>query len=160
MPEPEICIIAAISENNVIGNSGRIPWHISADLKRFKELTMGHPIIMGRKTFESIGKPLPGRENIVISRKITTIAGCICCQSLEEAIQRGKLDDEERVFIIGGEEVYNQAIDMADRLFLTIAKGSFSGDTSFPDYSTFSKVVSEEPGEENGIMFRFIELTK
>ena len=157
---PEICIIAAVSENNVIGSGGKIPWHLSADLKRFKELTMGHPIIMGRKTFESIGYPLPGRENIIISRTYTEMLGCIFCQSLEEAIELAKIADEERVFVIGGGEVYNQAITMADRLFLTVVKGQFSGDTFFPDYSDFKKVVFEESHESDGLKYRFLDLER
>lgn len=163
MQNPEICIIAALAlENRVIGKDGQIPWHISADLKRFRELTTPHPIIMGRKTFESIGKPLPRRTNMVVTRSFDLVIpeGCWIYRTIENAVYGAKKIDDQRIFIVGGGEIYRQTIDRADRLFLTLVEGNFEGDTFFPDYSEFSKVVSEEPGEEKGIKYRFVELEK
>lgn len=110
-------IIVAASENNAIGNKGGMPWHLSADLKYLKATTMGHTIIMGRKTYESIGRPLPGRRNVVVSRQPDLkIEGCEVYASLEEAIANAK-DDE--AFIMGGAQIYNQAWTLADRIYLT-----------------------------------------
>ena len=159
---PEICIIAALaSENRVIGVRGQIPWHISADLKRFKALTTPHPIVMGRKTFESIRKPLPNRVNIVVSKTGLFEGQTLrTVRTFEEGLMIGRILDKERVFVIGGGEIYRQAIQGADRLFLTLVEGDFEGDTFFPDYSDFGNVISEEPGEENGIRYRFVELER
>lgn len=165
----EICIIAALSEKNrVIGKDGQIPWRISADLKHFRELTTPHPIIMGRITFESIiesiKKPLPNRQNIVITNKHLVIDGVMVKHNINEALSAGKMLDQERVFIIGGGEIYHQTINLVDRLFLTLVQppveGEYSGDTFFPDYSDFKNVVSEELGTEKGINFKFVELTR
>ena len=165
---PEICIIAALSEKNrIIGKDGQIPWRIPADLKHFRELTVPHPIIMGRKTFQSIGRVLPKRLNIVVSRTISRIIGnpdLVTADTVEGAINLAKDYDRDRIFIMGGGEIYQQAMPLAERLFLTLVElpveGDFEGDTFFPDYSAFGNVVSEEPGEENGIKFRFVELER
>jgi dihydrofolate reductase len=126
-----ISIIAAMADNRVIGRGGAIPWDIPADRRRFRELTMGHPVIMGRKTFESIGRPLPGRTNIVLSRKPDFRAeGCIVANSLEDALRA--CCGAEDVFICGGEELYRQALPMADRIFLTVVHHPCSGDAYFP----------------------------
>ncbi|MEK7195224.1 MAG: dihydrofolate reductase [Patescibacteria group bacterium] len=127
----KISIIVAMAENHVIGSGGKIPWRLSADFKRFKEITLGHPVVMGRKTFESIGKPLPERTNIVISRDPNyKAAGCLTAQSLEEAISLAKSADE--VFIIGGEQVYKMALPKAGTVYLTMVHGTFEGDAFFP----------------------------
>lgn len=118
-----IAIIAAIADDGTIGHAGKIPWHISDDLKRFKRLTLGHPVIMGRRTFESIGKELPGRRNIILGRQH--------CPSLEDAL---KTCGDETVFIIGGAEVYRQALPVADKLYLTHVHQRPAGDTRFPEY--------------------------
>ena len=135
----KIIIIAAIADNGVIGNAGQIPWHISDDLKRFKQLTMGHPVIMGRKTFDSIGKPLPGRRNIILTRQ----PGSDHFASLEAAL---KSCGDETVFIIGGAEVYRTALPVADTLLLTHVKHPGGGDTKFPDYdrSQWKEIRREE----------------
>src|SRR3989344_5111196 len=164
----EICIIAALAgENRVIGKDGKLPWpNISTDMKHFKDLTGRHPVIMGRITFESIieslKKPLPNRQNIMITRKRLSIDGVMVKHSLEEAIEQGKRLDSEKVFIIGGGEIYKQALELPlreqiSRLYLTIVEGDFSGDTFFPDYSGFKK-IKEEEGEEKGIKYKFVEL--
>ncbi len=123
-----ISLIVAASRNGVIGNKGKLPWHLTADLQRFKRITMSHPILMGRKTFESIGKPLPGRTNIVITRQ----KGFACCgttvvHSLEEGLQI--CENEKETFAIGGAEIFKQALPFADRIYLTRIEKEFEGDT-------------------------------
>jgi dihydrofolate reductase len=126
-----ISIIAAMADNRVIGRRGAIPWDIPADRRRFRELTMGHPVIMGRKTYESIGRPLSGRTNIILSREPDFRAeGCIIVNSLEDALLACDCADE--VFICGGEELYRQALAIADRIFLTVVHQNSDGDAFFP----------------------------
>ncbi|MEG1463449.1 MAG: dihydrofolate reductase [Mucinivorans sp.] len=127
-----ISIIVAIATNGVIGCHNRLIWHISEDLKRFKSLTMGHPIVMGRKTFASIGRALPGRQNIVISRdKALKIDGVDVVASMEEAIKIASTDGE--IFIIGGGEIYHLALPLASKLYVTQVEQSPQGDTFFPE---------------------------
>jgi dihydrofolate reductase len=126
-----ISLIAAMSEERVIGREGKLPWHIPADLARFKSLTMGHPVVMGRKTFESIGKPLPGRRNIILSRTLQQIEGCQIVRSLPEAISAA--EGAEEIFICGGEEVFRQALPLCQRIYLTIVHEKYQGDTFFPE---------------------------
>lgn len=126
-----ISIIVAVAENWVIGGNNQLLWHISEDLKRFKALTSGHSIIMGRKTFESIGRPLPNRKNIVVSRNANlVIDGCVIVNSLNEALKITK--DENEVFVVGGGELYFQALPLANKLYLTKVHKNFEGDTIFP----------------------------
>src|ERR1700688_558975 len=125
MAKPTISIVAAMGRNREIGKGNQLLWHIPGDLKRFKQLTMGHPVIMGRKTFESIvsklGKPLPGRTNIVISRdKNWSYKGAVIAHSLEEAFSKASNTDSEEVFIGGGSQIYEQALPHVDRLYLTL----------------------------------------
>ncbi len=121
-----------MSENRVIGRDGQLPWHLSADLRRFKRLTMGHHIIMGRKTFESIGRLLPGRITIVVTRQVGYDAGeALVAHGIDEAIRLADGDDE--AFIIGGEEVYRQALRMVDRIHLTQVHAEIHGDAVFPN---------------------------
>jgi dihydrofolate reductase len=126
-----ISIIAAMAENRVIGRGGAIPWDIPDDRRRFRELTMGHPVIMGRKTFESIGRPLSGRRNIILSRRPDYRGeGCCVVHSLEDALSASAGADE--VFICGGEELYRLALPLATRIYLTVVHGSCDGDAFFP----------------------------
>ena len=160
----KISIIAAIAgEKRVIGKKGRMPWYIPEELKRFKSITIGHPIIMGRKTHESIGKALPGRTNIVISRDLSYQAmGIIVVHSLEEALREavGKPGDKE-VFVIGGGEIYQQALPLADKLYLTVIDQEIEGDTFFPDYSEFKKIVwQSDEQESDGFKYKFLELKR
>ena len=128
----KIALIAAHAQNLVIGKDGDLPWHYSEDLKRFKKLTLGHVLIMGRRTFESIGaKPLPGRTNVVISRK-KKYGNCQTFVNLDEALEHYK--NEEIIFIGGGASLYEVTIDRADYLFITQIKGDVEGDTYFPEY--------------------------
>lgn len=126
-----ISLIAAMTENRVIGRDNSIPWNQPADLKRFKEITMGHPLIMGRKTYESIGRPLPGRKTIIISRKQDYRAeGCVVRHSLQDAL--ADCAGEQEVFICGGSEVYLQTLPLASRIYLTIIHREVDGDARFP----------------------------
>lgn len=155
-----ITIIAAKAENNTIGNNNELIWHLPEDLKRFKRLTTGHPVIMGRKTFESIGRPLPGRRNIVITRSRTWgTEGILIVNSLEEAVEKGKESDPE-IFIIGGGNIYSQAIGFADALEITEVHHSFEGDTEFPeiDLKTWKEVFREDfkKDDRNSFDYSFI----
>lgn len=135
MSDPTISIIVAMSRNRVIGRNGQLPWHLSNDLKRFKRLTMGHPIIMGRKTFDSIGRALPGRHSIVVSRQDSLPnAGenVDLVHTLEEALEHARSLDPEEIFIIGGGEIYRQALHGADRIYLTLVDSESEGDVFFP----------------------------
>jgi len=127
-----VSIIAAMSSNRVIGRQGALPWHIPEDLRRFRELTTGHALIMGRKTFESIGRPLPDRKNIIVTRQPAyTAAGCLTAASLDEALRLAEPSAE--VFICGGGELYRQAMPFAARIYLTVINESVAGDTTFPE---------------------------
>lgn len=127
-----LSIVVALTENNVIGNGNELPWRMSDDLKRVKALTMGHHLIMGRKTYESIGRPLPGRTTIIITRQSDFKAeGCIVLSSLKEAIQQAAHDPE--AFVFGGGEIFKQALPLADRLYLTRIHTTIHGDTHFPE---------------------------
>ena len=132
-----VAIIAAVAQDGTIGHQGRLPWHLSADLKRFKRLTLGHAVIMGRKTFASIGKPLPGRRNLVLTRQSSAPlpAGVTACASLDTALAFCREQRESIAFIIGGAEVYRQALPLADQLFLTRVPLTPGGDTRFPVYN-------------------------
>lgn len=156
-----ISIIAAIGSNRELGKNNKLLWHIPEDMKRFRELTNGHPIIMGRTTYESIGRPLPNRTNIIVTRDPDYKAeGCIVVHSLEEAITEAKKHEEEEIFVIGGGQIYSQAITMADKLYLTKVNGIFDADTFFPDYSDFTRVVSSEKKQDNTYTYEFLELER
>ena len=127
-----ISIIVAVSENGVIGKDNQLIWRLPNDLKRFKALTLGHPMIMGRKTFESIGKPLPGRTSIVITRNQDFKAdGILVVHSLDEALTEARKIEQQEVFIIGGGELYKQALPIADKLYITKVETVTDGDTFF-----------------------------
>ena len=127
-----ISIIAALADNRVIGRDGAIPWDIPEDRRRFRGLTMGHPVIMGRKTYESIGRPLPGRRTIVITRDAGFVAeGCLVVHDLSTALAACAGSDE--VFVCGGEEIYREALPLATRLYLTLVPGRVAGDARFPE---------------------------
>ncbi|MDO8657485.1 MAG: dihydrofolate reductase [Candidatus Levybacteria bacterium] len=168
----KIILIAALSENRAIGKGNQLIWKIPEDLKRFKEITSGHPVIMGRKTFESIGRILPNRLNIVISRNPSFARGrlaklkpeekIVIAHSLDEALsvaQKNVMDDnvKKEVFIIGGGQIFEQAIGRADKLYLTIIEGQFKGDAFFPEYSNFKKMSESEIKEYKELRYRFEE---
>ena len=139
----KISLIVAMASNQAIGLNNQMPWHLSADLKRFKQITMGHPILMGRLTFEAIGRPLPGRTNIVVSRNPAYHAdGCIVADSLEAAVRAGcRLSDQ--IFVIGGAILYEAALPLAETLYITQINRAFEGDTFFPVFNR-SHWVEEE----------------
>lgn len=147
-----ISLIVAMSENRVIGREGKLPWRLSADLRRFKQLTMGHHLIMGRKTFESIGRVLPGRTSIVVSHQPDYQAdGAIVASSLNEALDIVEKSGDDEAFVIGGGEVYRQVLPAADRIYLTLVKATINGDTRFSDldYSAWKLAASEDhPADE------------
>jgi dihydrofolate reductase len=132
----KISIIAAVSENGVIGRDGELPWHLSNDLRRFKQLTTGHTIIMGRRTWESIGRPLPGRRMIVISRRPDFQINdphVKVAPSLDEALQIAASANDDEAFVIGGAELYRTTLPIANRLYFTRVLAQVDGDTSFPN---------------------------
>ena len=152
-----VSVIVAIAENYVIGDKNALLWNIKEDMRRFRTTTTGHPVIMGRKTYESIGRPLPKRTNVVITRGDSEFEGCLVAHSLEEAV--AMFPAEEEIFIIGGAQIYKQALPLADKLYLTVVHRSYEGDTSFPkiDYSKWQLVSDErhERGEEYDSPFAF-----
>lgn len=155
--------MAVAGKKRVIGKKGNLPWYIPHELKRFKQITMGHPIIMGRKTHESIGRPLPGRTNIIVTHDMEyASAGCFVVHSLGEAVDVAKdKEGNEEIFVIGGGELYKQALPLSDKLYLTKIDQNLEGDVFFPDYSEFKKVVSEsEKYEHEGMTYRFLELER
>jgi len=154
-----LSMIVAHAENRIIGKDNDMPWHLPADLAYFKKTTLGKPIIMGRKTYESIGRPLPGRMNIVISRDENYHAeGVETVTSVESAL--ALVTDVEEVMVIGGGAIYQHCLDAADRLYITHIKASIEGDTQFPEYDSeneWKKVSSEirEPDEKNAYRLEF-----
>lgn len=156
-----ISLIAAMSKNRVIGNNNSLIWKLPADLKRFKELTTGTTVVMGRKTYESIGRPLPNRRNIIITRdELYSVDGCEVVNSLEEALLLCSLDN---TFIIGGGEIYRQSLSIVDKIYLTIIHEDFEGDTYFPELGDeWIKTSREdhEPDEKNKHKYSFINYEK
>lgn len=160
-----ISIVAAVGEKTrALGKNNDLLWRIPNDLKRFKALTTGHPVIMGRKTYESIGRPLPNRTNIVVTRDGGWAAsGTVAAPSLEAAIEKAKAFDTGEIFVIGGGQVYSQALPYAKRLYLTLIeeKAPVEADTFFPPYEKeFTKLVSEERGSHEGIEFRWVTVER
>ena len=159
----ELTIIAAASNNNVIGNNNKLIWHIPKDLIRFKELTLNHAVIMGRKTFESLPNPLPNRMNIVVTRNTNYYnEGITVCKSIEEALTYCKNDSQP--FIIGGGEIYTQTIDMVDKIELTRVYKTYDGDAYFPEIPEEKfELVNEETNELDGdekIKYSFLTYKK
>lgn len=160
--KPRVSAIAAITEKDRgIGKNNDLLWKIPADLKHFKEITFAHPIILGRKNFESIGRALPGRMNIIVTRDTEyRQENCVIAHSIADAIARAKILDSEEIFIIGGGEIYTQALPFTDRLYLTLIHAEKPADVFFPEYTEFTKVVSEEKGEHEGISYTFLTLDR
>ncbi len=168
MQNPKISIVVAISaKRRALGKENKLLWHIPDDMKRFKELTMGHPVIMGRKTFESIlgylGKPLPGRTSIVLTRDNTyqPADGVLVAHSPTEALEKASSLDPEEIFIGGGAELYVQMLPQVNRLYLTLVDDEPEADAFFPEYEReFTKKRSEETREYKGILYRWIDLER
>jgi dihydrofolate reductase len=151
-----LALIVAMTKDGTIGDKGKIPWHIREDLQRFKRLTMGHPIIMGRRTYESIGKPLPGRTNIVLTQSpnLAAPAEVLRFGSLKAALDHCRQQNEDLVFVIGGGKAYEAALPLADKLFITEVLLEVPGDTSFPAYD---RTAWTETSREDGPECSFVE---
>ena len=157
--------LVAMDERRGIGKQGRLPWRLSTDLKRFRQLTMGHHIVVGRKTFESIGKPLAGRQMIILTRDASyKAAGCFTVQSITAALELARTQGETELFICGGAEVYAQTLDLAERLYLTEVHADCDADTFFPEFNrdAWLETASERHAadEKNEYPFTFVVLVK
>ena len=164
----KISIIVAVAENNVIGKDNKLAWHLPADMKYFKEKTTGHCVITGRKNYESIPekfRPLPNRNNIILTRQINYLApGAIVTDSMEQALEIAKKIEDSEIFIIGGAEIFKQAIAIANKIYFTKIHHSFEGDTFFPeiDFTLWQEVKREyfEPDEKNKYAYSFFEFVR
>lgn len=156
-----ISFLVAMDQNRLIGRNNELPWHLPNDLKYFKEVTMGHKIVMGRKTYESIGRPLPGRENIVLSTNpLFHPEGCQVFHQLDEFLSFANQNKAEEIFVIGGAIIFEKLFDYADRLYITEIQEQFDGDTYFPAFDLNSwKLISSKEGvvdEKNIYPHRFL----
>lgn len=161
----QISLIVAMDEKNGIGLQGRLPWRLATDLRRFKKLTMGHHLVMGRKTFDSIGRPLPGRVNILVTRQRNYHpAGCLIAHSLLEALSLAEQAGEAEVFIIGGGEIFAQALPLAGRIYLTRLQADLGADVFFPALNEAEWVSGETeyfpPGEGDQFAHTFCILER
>jgi dihydrofolate reductase len=158
----KLCAVVAASDNDVIGRGNALPWHLPADLAFFKRTTLGHPVLMGRRTFESIGRPLPGRRNLVMSRREFVFPGTEHVKSIEEAV--AKVSDQEALMVIGGREIFDLAMPMLDVIFLTRVHCTIEGDTflSKLDPEEWREVSREyrAPDERNPVAMSFIRLER
>ena len=152
-----VSVIAAVADNKAIGLDNALPWHLPEDLKRFRSLTMGHHIIMGRKTYESLGRLLPGRMTVIVSRQTDyCVEGAITAGSLESAISQCGSDEE--IFVIGGAELYREALIKADRLYLTEISGEYPADAYFPEYDqgAWRELAREQHVSSEGLAYSFV----
>lgn len=155
-----ISMICAIGKNHEIGFKQKLLWDIPEDMRHFVQITSGHTVIMGDKTYQSIGRPLPNRKNIVVTLNRDFQAdGCEVWFDLDEVLREYK-DSEEEVFVIGGGTIYKLALPMADKLYLTLVDDAPEADTFFPDYAEFAKIVKEEDVDNGQYKFKFVELTR
>lgn len=166
MNDPKISLVVAISENHVMANKGKIPWKIPSDITHYRDIINGHIIIAGRKTFD---ETYPETINIVVTRDTSYIppTPAVVVHSLEEALEKAKSKElmekteyKHEIMIIGGGEIFRESIAIADKLYLTIIHKTLEGDTFFPDYSAFTKVIRKEDREENGYSFTFLDLER
>jgi len=163
MPKPILSIITAMDKNRLIGKENGLPWHLPEDLAFFKKTTLNKPIIMGRKTFESIGRPLPGRTTIIISRnKDYKVEGCIVLSSIDSVLEFCKNDHE--IMLIGGASLYEQWLPYAHQMYLTLIDGEFDGDAWFPDYQPDSWITtwqeSHQTEKKPPLSYQFLKLEK
>lgn len=166
----KISIVAAMDQKRGIGKENKIPWRIKEDFIHLKSLTKDHVVILGRKSYESMlfyynksGNPMPGKLYLVVTREKTCVPGrdnAKAVSSINEAIAKAKEENTEEVFIIGGQQIFEQTIGQADKLYLTIVEGEYSADTFFPDYSDFKKIVFDQTSESNEYKYRFLELER
>ena len=152
----KLALIAAVGHRRAIGRDGKLPWHIPEDLKRFKRLTTGHAVLMGRGTWESLGRPLPGRRNVVLSS--SPVPGIESYASLDESLRA--LASAERVFVIGGGTLYAQLIDRADELYLTLVDRDVEADTFFPPFEHLLGTVFKETAREHHPEFEFVDYVR
>ena len=158
-----VSIIAAMDRNHLIGNKNKLPWHLPADFAHFKSVTMGKPIVMGRKTFESIGKPLPGRTNIVLSRNPEAcFDGVVCVSNFADAV--AAVPDAEEIMIIGGSTIYEMLLPLVNRLYFTFVDAEFEGDAWFPEFDEeqwFEKETLTRPADKKNLYdCRFVTLER
>lgn len=161
----DISIIVAMARNRVIGCKGSLPWHLPADLEYFCSKTTGHIVVMGRKTFESIGKPLPKRINVILSRRSDFVVnGCVVFCSIKEALKYAEIIGEKEVFIAGGEDIYKQTLSLATKLYITLIDKDFVGDSFFPKINQKKwqqlECISFEPDDKNPFGFSFFVYSK
>lgn len=163
MTRPRLAILAAVAVNRVIGRDNMLPWHLPADLKHFKALTMGQIVVMGRRTFDSIGRPLPGRVNVVLTRQPDLqLPGVEIAASMEAVLDRFR-GDARTIFIIGGAELFQQTLPDCDRLYLTEIEQAFSGDTFFPEFDRDDwREISRETHQDasTGLTYHFVVLDR
>jgi len=160
----QIFMIVAMAENRVIGKNNQLPWRLPADLRRFKTLTWGKPIVMGRKTYDSIGKPLPGRLNIIVTRdQHFNATGCAIAHTLQQAFQLAA-EQNDTCFVIGGNEIYQQALPYASRIYLTIVHHLFEGDVTFPELNLNEweekECIKHEADTEHAYPYSFLLLQR
>lgn len=160
-----VAAVVAMAENRVIGKDQDLIWRLPNDLKHFRQKTMGHPMIMGRKTFETIGKPLPGRTTIIVTRSAAyRPEGCLVAHSVEEALRQARALDPEQVSIVGGGEIYRQALPFTNRIYLTLVHHTFEGDTFFPELNAdqWQETAHEDhqPDEKHAYAYSFITLQR
>ncbi len=158
----EIVIVAALDEGSVIGEGGGLPWHLPADLRHFKRVTRGKPVVMGRRTFESLEEPLGERLNVVMSRSAGEIEGCVVARDLEEALEAGRRAGAEELMIMGGAGIYELFLPLTDRMILTVVHDLHEGDTYFPDFESddweIESLEYREADEKNESAMSFVEL--
>ena len=161
MKKANIALIACVGKNRAIGKDNKLLWQLPEDLKHFRKLTTGHPVIMGQKTFESLGgKPLPNRRNIVLSQdKDFHAKHTIIAHSMSDALAAARKEDTDEIFFIGGGQVYAQALPLADKLYLTVVDDSPAADTYFPDYSAFKNIKVTGSGQKGQLKYRLLELS-
>lgn len=160
MKKPRVSLICAINKNRGIGLANKLLYDIPNDLKYFQSVTKGHPVIMGLNTYESIGRPLPGRTNIVLFPDDITIPDVTIAHSIPEAIKIASEIDQTEIFFIGGGQVYAQSIKFADRLYLTVIDDEHEADTYFPDYSEFKNIISSKNESSAGYNYQYLILEK
>ena len=160
--QPRISAVAAIGRNRELGKNGTLIWKTRDDMRRLRALTTGHPIIMGRKTHESIGTPLPNRTNIIITKNTNAHAdGCVVVHSLEKAFQEAKQIETDEIFIFGGAQIYTAALSQTDRLYLTLFDvEDRMADAFFPDYSAFTKIIQKEQGRCGDLTYTYATLER
>jgi len=162
MNKPRISSIVALAKKNrAIGNKNKLLWFIPEDMHYFRDITLGHPVIMGKTTYESIGRPLPNRLNIILSKDDRLeIPGVTIAKSIDQALDIAKAKDKEEIFIIGGASIYQQTMNLVDRLYITEVEGDFEADTYFPDYLNFTNVISKKESSDDKYKYTFLVLEK